>query len=427
MMKNTYIILLAIIFVFVSCEKDETDSSTTDPNDTTENSSVLWEYEIDQFNVLLTDIVLDDSDNSYFFARANDEYFLYSLDNAGALRWSKTIAFGSYLNSGIMLAGDKLILSYQYDVVAAYNLSDGSEIWSTTLSVGYSDMAYNNGIVYVAQSATSNNESNISALDANTGSVKWDYFMDKHIDTKISVDQDQICVVSDDQLPWPYEIALTVLTDNGSDATLAWNISKPHVYMESEAKARRAIFDGLGNIYFEEDVTDTTYIHSYNAANGTENWETKLCNWGLPEPVILFGNGIVTASYKSSEQWAIVNSIASINATTGEIIKKNEEIISNDAQVLLTSNNSTVVFNRLLDDQPTMQIYDSYGDLTSSMSASFLGWFVTSFNDCRITSEGNLIYLNDETVICADAKLTQANSGTWSCKKGTNGNTNSIN
>lgn len=428
-MKNTTIIFLAIAIAFVSCGKDEITSVLTDPNDTltTENPTALWEYEFDQIDVLLTDLVVDNNDNSYFFAKANEEYVLYSLDKEGALRWSSTIPFGSYLNSGIMLAGDKLILSYQYDVVAAYNLNDGSQIWSTTLTVSYSDMAFSEGIVYVAQTTTFNTESQISAIDASTGAIKWEHYMDKHIGTKISVHENQICVVSDYQLPWPFEIALTILSDNGTSATEVWSHFKPYDSNESYAKPRRATFDGLGHIYFEEDVTDTTYIHSYNVSDGQENWETKLCNFGLPEPFILYGNGIITASYKSDESWAIVNSIVTLEASTGNIIKQNDDVVLNDSQVLLTGDNSTLVFNRLLNDEPTLQVYDLNGDLINTFSADYLGMMVTSLVDCKITSEGNLVIIDQEKVMAIEANFTPALSGTWSCRKGTNGNTNSIN
>ena len=401
-MKKTPLIFLAIILAFISCSKDNVTPTPEDPKNnsdtssTTENSSALWQYEIDEYDALLTDLVLDNNDNSYFFARANNEYVLYSLDKNGALRWNQTIPDGSYSNSEIMLAGDKLILSYQWDVIAAYNINDGSQIWSTTLSISFSDMAYSNGTIYVAQSTTFNTESQISALEASSGTVKWDYKMDKHVEAKISVYQNDICVVTDFRLPWPWEIGLTVLTDNGTGATESWRDFKPYDPNEVAANPYRASFDGLGNLYYEEAVADTTCIHAYKVSDGTVNWEKKLCDFGLTaEPIILFGNGIVTASYKSDESWRIGNSHMTLDASTGNTIKQNDDIILEDAQILLTSDYSTVVFNRLLDDAPTMQVYGSNGDLSSSISAGFLGNSVL-FSDCRITSEGNLIIIESE-------------------------------
>ncbi len=436
-MKQIQLFLFAIVIAFASCTPEDIVPIPDDPNnnqdnhtDTSANSLALWEYKIDEYDVLLTDLVLDNNDNSYFFAKADDKYFLYSLDKIGTLRWSQELPFGSYLNSGIMLAGDKLILSYQYDIIAAYNINNGTEIWSTTLSVSFSDMAYNDGIIYVAQTTTWDTESKISAIDAGTGAVKWDYPMDKHIDTKISVYKNAICVVSEFQLPWPFEIGLTILTDNGSSATEVWRHYQPRDNNPSEPiKPRRASFDGLGNIYYEESTTDTTYIHAHKVSDGTVNWAKKLCNFGLPEPAILFGNGKVTASYKSDESWGIVNSLITLDASTGNTENQNDDIILNDEQVLLTGDYSTVVFNRLVDDVPTMQLYSSSGDLVSSASADYLGWFVTSLSDCRISSEGNLIVIQggDGIVKCIKAGLTQAKAGTWSCRKGTNANTNSIN
>ncbi len=429
-MRKTPLVFIAIVLAFASCTKEDITPIPDDPDnnqDTANNSLALWEYQIDEYDALLTDLVLDNNDNSYFFAKANDEYFLYSLDKNGAVRWDQTIPFGSYLSSEIMLADDKLILSYQWDVIAAYNINDGSQIWSTTLSISFSDMAYSNGTIYVAQS--SNYNSKITALEVSSGSVKWDYKMDKHVDTKISVCQNTICVASDYRLPWPWEIGITVLTDDGTLSTKSWSDFKPYDPNDVAANPYRACFDGLGNLYYEEGVEDTTYIHSYKISNGQENWEKKLCNFGLPEPAILFGNGKVTASYKSDESWGIVNSLITLDASTGNTVKQNDDIILNDEQVLLTGDYSTVVFNRLVDDVPTMQLYSSSGDLASSVNADYLGWFVTSLSDCRITSEGNLIVIQggDGIVKCAKANFIQAKAGTWSCRKGTNANTNSIN
>lgn len=434
-MKRIPLILFAIILAFVSCTKEEITPIPDNPNNnqdtvtnsSTTNSLVLWEYEIDQNGVILTDLVLDNKDNSYFFSRANDEYVIYSFDKDGSLRWSKTLSFGSYLNSGIMLADNKLVLSNNYNVVAAYDLNDGTELWSTPLSVGYSDMAYSDGTIYVAQTTTWDTESQISAIDASDGTVMWDYPMDQYVETSISVYKNHICIVSEDNSPWPFEIGLTVLTDNGTGATESWKFYQARDVSPSEpVKPRRASFDGLGNLFYEESTTDTTYIHSYKVSNGQENWKKKLCNFGLPEPVILFGDGKVTASYKSDESWAIVNSIITLDASTGNTVKQNDDIILNDSQVLLTGDYSTVVFNRLLDDQPTMQVYAN-GDLTSSTSADYLGWLVTSFADCKITSDGNLVLVSGGRIVCVDAQLSPATAGTWSCRKGTNANTNSIN
>lgn len=434
-MKKIHLIFLVAILAFASCDKNEISPEKTPPDDTTnsddeintENSSVLWEYKTDYHGILLTDLVLDNNDNAYFFSRANDQYVLHSFDHDGALRWSKILAFGSYLYSRIMLAGDRLILSYQNDVIAAYDLNDGTQLWSTPLNVSFSDMAYNDGTIYVAQTTTVDTESQISAIAASDGTIKWYYSMDKHIESKLSVYKNAICVVSEDRLPWPFEIGLTILTDNGSSATKAWKFYQPRDVNPSEPiKPRRASFDGLGNIYYEESTTDTTYIHSYKVSNGQENWEKKLCNFGLPEPVILYGNGKITASYKSDESWAIVNSIITMDASTGNTVKQNDNIILNDSQVLLTGDYSTVVFNRLLDDLPTMQVY-AYGDVMSTIKADYFGLSVLNFSDFRITSDGNLLLVGGAKIMCVKANLSPTTAGTWSCRKGTNANTNSIN
>jgi hypothetical protein len=85
----------------------------------------------------------------------------------------------------------------------------------------------------------------------------------------------------------------------------------------------------------------------------------------------------------------------------------NDDIILNDSLVLLTGDYSTVVFNRLLNDQPAMQVYTN-GDLTSSTSADYLGWMVTSFVDCKITSDGNLVLVSGDRIVSVDAQLSPA-------------------
>lgn len=423
-MKKITLIFVAFIFVFASCEKDDNTPIENPGEDPT--TDALWEVEIDQTGILLTDIVLDDSDNSYFFMRSSDEYILYSYDKDGTQRWTEALSFGSYLNSGIMLADDKLILSNDWDIISAYDMNDGSLLWSTTLAYSYIDMAFSNGTIYVAQSNPTDVVSQVTAIDPGSGTVNWNYLMDDHTEANISVHQNNICVVSMDNLPYPFEFGLTVLSDNGGSATEVWSHFTPNLDDYNPNKPRRASFDGLGNLYYEQSVTDTTYIYSYKVADGQENWKTKLCNYYLPDPVILYGNGKVTATYKSAESWAIVNSMATLDASTGSIIKQNDDVILEAAQVLLTGDYSRVVFNRLLNDLPSMQVYNAGGDLTSSVSATYLDGSAL-FGDCRITSEGSIVFARGGSIICAKANLSQAPVGSWACRKGTNGNTNSIN
>lgn len=436
-MRQLSIYLTIILFALVSCNPDniipgiddlnDTDSiaGNDDPSDDPTNDAVLWEYKVDNYDMALTNMVVDSKDNAYFYSRVDDENVLWAINNKGELNWKITLTGGSYMQNAIMLANDKIILSYDYNVLACFNPADGSEIWKTTIT-NFSDMAFSNGTIYLAQTITWNTQSWVTAVDVNSGNIKWEKLMDKHIETKISAYQNHICFASEDQLNYPFKIGITMLTDNGDNVTENWKFYKEYDSSNIAVKSRRATFDDQGNVFYEEGTSGSTYIYSFKVADGAENWNSKLSDFELPDPALLFYPGKIVASYKSDESWGIVNSTIILNSADGKVVKKNDDIVLNDSQILLTGDYSTVVFNLLKDNQPTLQIYTSTGELSSSENMDYVGWFINSIEDARITTEGNLLIYYGDKLQCIKQSLAVPKSGTWYVRKGNNANTNSL-
>ncbi|MFA9391293.1 MAG: PQQ-binding-like beta-propeller repeat protein [Prolixibacteraceae bacterium] len=438
-MRQLPIYLLIVIFVLSACNPDNIipgiddlintdsipgmDDFSDDPSDDPTNEAVLWEYE--DFDMAITDLVVDGKDNVYFYTKVDEEYVLSAINNKGEVNWKIALTGGSYMQNAIMLANDKIILSYDYNVLACFNTADGSEVWKTSIT-NFSDMAFSNGTIYLAQTITWDTQSWVTAVDVSNGDVKWEQTMDKHIATKISADQNHICFASEDQLNYPYKIGITLLTDQGDNVTIDWDFYKEYDSSDIAAKPRRASFDDQGNVFYEEGTTGSTYIYSFDVSEGTENWNTKLSDFALPDPVVLYYPGKIVASYKSDESWAIVNSTVILNSADGTVVKKNDDIVLNDNQILLTGDYSTVVFNLLKGNQPTLQIYSPTGELSVSENTDYVGWFITSIVDVRIATEGNLLIYYSDKLQCIKQDLAVPKAGTWYVRKGNNANTNSL-
>ncbi len=429
-MKKLTLILLAFVIVFSSCKKEDvspSDSSNNSNTDNNDNSTTtyLWDYQFSDFDYNISkDIALDNNDNIYGIGKFDNENYVYSINKDGNLNWKVTLSEASYNKHDLITITDnELIIGYNWDKLAALNLSDGSLLWENTLTTGFVDMAYNNGILYLAQCNTFDHLSILSSISPSTGTTNWQINLDHHADPRISVYQDKICLATRNELS-TYNLGISIYKDNGSDASLLWRKSTDIDYQSKPTT--RAIFDGQGNVYYEEAAHDTSYIHSYKLSDGSENWVKKLCNYSLPDPVILYSNGKIIASYKDDDSWGIVTSIAIIDASSGNIDAQKEGVILADEQVLLQSNNSFLVFNRLKDSKPTIQVLDQTGGLVSSRNTEAFGSLI-SFDDCRINSSGNLVILDGEHLVCTKANYTSPTIGTWSCRQGTNKNTKSLN
>jgi len=222
-------------------------------------------------------------------------------------------------------------------------------------------------------------------------------------------------------------IKLIMFKNNGSTASVLWSKVHSYDFMITDPYPYPAIFDGQGNLLYEEATADTSYIHSYKVNSGSENWATKLFDLDLRTPTILYGDGKVIATYLDDNTWGMVNSSAVMDASNGNIVKRNSNIIQNDNQILLTGDNSHIVFNRLLNSKPTLQEYGVSGNLVKSIDFSFFSSSIHSMKDCKINSRGDILFIGGDGVVCYKAGVKPPKSGTWCTNRGSNGNTNSIN
>jgi len=428
-MKKTTTILFAFIILLFSCgKKDGLDDGNNGENSQGDKTIANYTYKVPDFDATLSNLVLDDNNNAYLYVKAGD-YKLISIGIDGKLRWSKTIANGAYNNNGtgIMIVNDKIILAYKYNHLGCYSTADGSEIWDAQLNTNFNEMAYNNGVIYVAQSALSGNQSELTAFNLNSGSQKWTKVMTSHDESRISVNGGQICLSTHWDDNTTFKEGITMFQDNGSTVTKLWSHFE-NFDDNNPVWGRKAIFDGAGNVFYQTGASDSCYIFSFNKNSGNLNWKSLISPLYPPESTLLYGNGKIFCSF-SDDDMSNKQSLAIINASSGAIIKKVSKIIrnSNDYQMLLTGASKILVFN-VSAQESNIQLYSENGTLSKTINGDFYkGVLAYDIGDAKIDKKGNLVMLLNDKILSAKLDLTTIGTNYWNYLQGTSGNTNSLN
>ncbi len=426
-----YFLIGMLSIAFNSCKKDK---PLTDPNSTNTNnndgegnnsdSDYKWEFDIK----VKTDIVTDQQDNAYFIGcDADDNYAIYSVDKTGQKNWSTSITNPDFYNLRIMLAVDKIVVSYRWDNLACYSTNDGSQVWEKTLQNGYKDMAYSNGKVYVAEYSILNNVFVLSSVSLSSGATNWEKNVTKLNDPRLSVDNNIICVAGQDKEPYPYQFGFNVYKDNGSSCDLLWSNFKESV-SGNTVISHKAIFDGQGNLYYEDETSGNTVVYSYNETTGTENWNVQIKDIVMANKVaMIYTQGKLIATYRSDDSWGIENSFAVIDASNGSILNSVEEGIHSEDIFLLTGDNALITYTQD-DNGINLLKYSTDGTLISTDKPAYAqGIMLSSYSYIKINSDGDLYIAGYDRLYCADHSFTQASLSDWSSINGNNYNTNSIN
>jgi len=428
-MKKITTILFAFIIVLAACsKKEEVEDDNNGGSTQGDNTLVNYSYEISDLDATLSNLVLDDNNNAYLYIKAGG-YKLISLGSDGKLRWSKDIANGAYdyNGSGIMIVNDKILLEYKYNQIGCYSVADGSEIWDAQLNTNFREMAYNDGVIYVAQTSISGNQSELTAFNLNTGSQIWTEVLNSHDESHISVNGDQICFSTHWDDNSTFKEGITMFEDNGSSATKLW--SHYEVFDDNNPiRGRKAIFDGAGNVFYQTGASDSCYILSFKQSSGDLNWKTLISPLYPPSSTLLYGNGKVFCSF-SDDDMSNKQSLAIIDASSGTIVKKVSQIIgnSNDFQMLLTGANKILVVN-VNSQKSKIQLYSDNGTLSKTINGDFYKGVISyDLGDAKIDKKGNLVMLLSNIILSAKLDLTTVGSNSWNYLQGTGGNTNSLN
>ena len=427
-MKKIPLVLFLFIMILSSCTKTDDDGGSGDNPSGGDDTQLNYSYEISSFELSLSDIVLDNNDNVYTYIKADGDYILLSIDNAGNERWRKTLSNGSMTvgGNGIMISDGKVLLSYTYDQLACFSTSDGSEVWDNTLNNSFTQMAYSNGVVYVAQSSDVTSQSELSAYDLSSGSKKWTELLIEHTESTVSVNGNFICISTRFDDNFVFKNVVTMYQDKGNSAMEVWSFNEI-CSGNNMIWPRKAIFDNSGAVLYETGASDSCYIYSFDANLGTVNWKTLLSPLFPPKTVLLAGGESIVATY-SDDDFKGLNTAAVVDATSGNVKKENSDIIGtvDYFEILLTGDMMSLVFNGENDEK--IQLFDVDGNLSKTIDIDFYDGKVTyDLLDARIDSKGNLIMSLDKNIISVNLKLVPPVSGTWSSKLGTNGNTNSLN
>ena len=427
-MKKITTILFAFIIILAACGKTD-EIPEEKPDNGGDKSLVNYTYKISDYDMSLTGLVLDNNDNAYIYVKAGSDYKLLSIGTDGKLRWSKTIADGQTSTDGfgIMIVNDKILLSYRYDQLGCYSVTDGSELWDVHLNTNYSELAYNNNVVYVAQTTDFANQSELTAYDINTGSKKWTEVLTSHFESRLSLNGDKICFSTRDEDTYPYKEGITMFQDNGNSVTELWSFFEI-ADGNNPLWPRKAIFDGQGNVFYETGSSDSCYVFSFNQNSGNQNWKTLVSPVYPANNTILYSNGKVFCSYYKAEMEK--ESVAIIDANTGVLKKELNKIIGSmhEFQMLLTGNAEILVFNNIHNNKPEIQLYSANGSLSKSIDASFYnGVIAYDIEDAKIDKHGNLIMNLDDEILSVKLNLATIGSNSWNYRQGTNGNTNALN
>jgi hypothetical protein len=435
-MKKLSLILISFFFAFAACENNSNvvvpddeeiandsivdDSTTNDDTPVTDN--ILWEYKIDAFSSMTQQIRIDNNDNTYFIGKPASTYILYSLNKLGELNWKFDIPSGQFPKNYI-LTDNKVILSAGYDNIIGLNITDGSVAWQINFpSVVNVSMAYNNSVLYLAE--YDNDNSFIKAVDTNNGNIKWEKDFNIVDDAKISVSGQYIAIVSDVFLA-NSDIArgIKIIKDLGTDASEEWSFYKKRT--TSDYIVPTAIFDNLGNVFYS-DMTDfdSTNVYSFNLANGSQNWKTRISNFNSDYSHLLYTNGKLYASY-INQSWSDIaysNSIAQIDASNVAILHNNEEILIWPHQMLLTGSANFVLYDFNI---PGFVKYDANMNHLSTYEIES-----ADIDDMRINSEGNLIVQISAypygSIVCYKSDYAAPAANTWNTMNGNNANTNTL-
>ncbi len=428
-MKKLSLILLAFVIVFSACKKEDvspSDSSnnSNNNNDNNNTSAYLWEFNITPKTLL----AVDNSDNVYFIgATSNDEYAIYSLDKDGSQKWKTVIGNNYSSNLGLMLA-DNHVIVFRNDNLVSYNITDGLEEWTQTTDYYINNMAYSNNTVYTTEYSAFTDLLKIKAFSVSTGTKNWEKNMTYLQFPKISAHNNIICLSAKNTNPYPEEFGFSVFKDNGASVDSLWGKYITNGNTSVACSPHKAIFDGQGNLFFEDDASGSTIVYSYNENTGTENWNVQIKNIRLAKNLaMLYTQGKLVATFRSDDSWGIENSFAVIDASNGSVTNTVVDGIHDENLFALTGDNTIISYTQD-DNGINLLKYSTDGTLLSTDKPNYIqGSILSSYNDIKINSAGNLYIAGSDKVYCATHSFTQAPSGTWALINANNANTNSIN
>jgi outer membrane protein assembly factor BamB len=435
-MKKIYSILIATVVLFSSCSKHNDDISNPDDgngdnNNNEETSSYKWSYSLDDSPMIGSytplSMVVDNDDNVYVLEvpdNSSSNLDILSINKNGELNWRSTVTNNFNLADLLAANGIVFVASNSY-TITAFDMNDGTKLWERELLLGYSTMAYYNGVLFVTESSMFEEEVRLTAFEAQSGTPITDYSHSQAYYPRMSVNGNLICLTMENTETYPHSYGLIMLKYENSAFTELWN----KFYQADESsniKAHKAIFDGQGNVYYEDNASDSTIVRSYNANTGNENWNTEIKDIPLADiSSMLYTQNRLIAAYRSDDSWGIENSFAIINTQDGSIIAKVDEGIQNETLFILSGDDKIVTFKQN-NSEGHLITYSLDGNVSSN---DILGntEYIYSFIDVKINSDGDIYILKNNSINCADQSLVKPSSGTWSSYSGTNGNTNALN
>lgn len=199
---------------------------------------------------------------------ASSSHTLYALNTAdGTVRWSTTITSNQILVQPHLVAGTLYISSYNQPqkqanepedcYVYAYNPTNGQLLWQSQVIKGWiTEPAISNGLVYFGSV-----DGHVYALDANNGTVRWNYVGNSSFDTYPPQVENGIVYVHEIS----QNLASKVIALNATSGGVLW--TRPSTMMESSSPIKVAAaflyYGALGGAIYVLNIRDGTEVKQY--------------------------------------------------------------------------------------------------------------------------------------------------------------------
>ncbi len=229
-----------------------------------------------------------DSGRIYLGTRDNNVYCLN--ESNGDVLWSYPT--GSQINSSPLVNSGQLYISSDDGKLYCLNAVDGSFKWSFSMSNtsanDFSSPAIWNNVVYVGSSGANpnNNGSNVFALDAFSGTLKWMYAVEGGGTTAApAISDGKVFVGSGNGRMYSLD---------ASNGSLIWNATIGsgssgvfgEIYMSSPAVADNLVFVGAGD----------GNVYCLNASSGLQVWESPTGREIWSSPAVADGKVFIGSS-----------------------------------------------------------------------------------------------------------------------------------
>ncbi|GEM_PF-2151866 len=335
--RNIVVIVLVVSIVLQASFVLATDSTSSNPTDTTEwpmfmrtlnhtsyypatvnkyGITQLWNYSTALVGSGAGIINSPAVANGMVYFGTHGDNITYALNaTTGAHIWNYTGTNNNQISSAAAVVGNVVYMGSAAQRVYAINATNGLSIWNFTTgaNIDYSSAAVSNNILYIGDISNK-----LYAINTTNGNQLWTYTTGNRVDSSPAVVSGIVYVGSDD---------FKIYALNASNGSLIWNYTTGGAVRSSPTISN--------NILYTTSLDNKTY--ALNASTGQHIWNytTEAYRNNTPDTDILtstptVANNIVYIATSNQITYAL-------NATTGSHIW-NYTTVNTTASSIITDN-----------------------------------------------------------------------------------------